>query len=131
LRLLVPSVAAVIRDREGRLLLQQKGDSEGRSLPAGAIDPGEPPEEALRREVLEETGLVVTEAVLLAALGGKDFRHTYSNGDQVEYTVLVYQCHVDGEPCSPEDAETVALEDLGRAAMPPLALPHPLTLLFD
>jgi 8-oxo-dGTP pyrophosphatase MutT (NUDIX family) len=89
--LLVPSVAAVIRDG-GRLLLQRKAGGEGWSLPAGAIEPGETPEEALRREVVEETGLRLREVALAAAVGGREFRHTYPNGDRVEYTVLVYRC---------------------------------------
>ena len=33
-RLLLPSVAAIIHDAEGRLLLQQKAGAEGWSLPA-------------------------------------------------------------------------------------------------
>jgi 8-oxo-dGTP pyrophosphatase MutT (NUDIX family) len=49
--LLLPSVAAVIRDEKGRVLLQEKSAWEGWRLPAGAIEPGETPEQALRREV--------------------------------------------------------------------------------
>ena len=57
--LLLPSVAAVIRNSDGRLLLQEKASGEGWSLPAGAIEPGESPAQAVRREVLEETGLTI------------------------------------------------------------------------
>ena len=41
--LLLPSVAAVIRNSDGRLLLQEKASGEGWSLPAGAIEPAESP----------------------------------------------------------------------------------------
>ena len=41
--LLLPSVAAVIRNSDGRLLLQEKASDEGWSLPAGAIEPAESP----------------------------------------------------------------------------------------
>ena len=41
--LLMPSVAAIIHDAEGRLLLIQKQDG-SYSLPAGTIEPGETPE---------------------------------------------------------------------------------------
>ncbi|AGS20299.1 NUDIX domain-containing protein [Rhizobium etli] len=54
--LLVPSVAAVIHDDEGNLLLQEKA-SEGWSLPAGAIEPGETPQEAVIREVWKRLAL--------------------------------------------------------------------------
>lgn len=50
--LLLPSVAAVIHDRKGNLLLQEKASGEGWSLPAGAIEPGETPQEAVMREVM-------------------------------------------------------------------------------
>jgi 8-oxo-dGTP pyrophosphatase MutT (NUDIX family) len=81
--LLVPSVAAVILDGEGNLLLQEK-HGEGWSLPAGAIEPGEAPVEALRREVLEETGLMVEPASIRGVFGGAAFRYAYPNGDVVD-----------------------------------------------
>ena len=40
---LLPSVAAAIRDSDGRLLLQEKASGQGWSLPVGAIEPGESP----------------------------------------------------------------------------------------
>ena len=39
--LLLPGVAAVIHDGDGRVLLQQRSDDGSWSLPAGAIEPGE------------------------------------------------------------------------------------------
>ena len=128
--LLLPSVAAVIHDDLGRLLLQNKGGSEGWSLPAGAIEPGENPEEALCREVLEETGQTVNRASLISAFGGKDFRHTYSNGHQVEYLVLLYRCSTDSVAKQPIDPETVELRYFDMIDLPRLGLPYPLDLLF-
>jgi 8-oxo-dGTP pyrophosphatase MutT (NUDIX family) len=48
--LLLPSVAAVIRDVKGRILLQDKASGAGRSLPEGATEPGQTPEQAIRKE---------------------------------------------------------------------------------
>lgn len=54
------SVGAVIRDKDGALLaLYRKKKPLGLSLPAGHIDPGETPADAIQREVYEETGLEV------------------------------------------------------------------------
>lgn len=128
--LMVPSVAAVIRDEQGRLLLQRKAGTEGWSLPAGAIEPGELPEQALRREVFEETGFKLLTVSLAGAFGGAAFRHTYPNGDQVEYTVILYHCEVQRPAVPPSDKETVELGYFDENDMPPLALPYPKAALF-
>ena len=60
----LPGVGAIII-RDGNILLVQRGREPLKgwwSLPGGLIETGEKIEDALRREVLEETGLVVREA---------------------------------------------------------------------
>ena len=51
--ILVPGVAAIIRDETGRVLFQKKQDGTW-SLPPGSIEPGENPAQAVVREVQEE-----------------------------------------------------------------------------
>lgn len=128
--LLVPSVAAVIHDAHGRLLLQERASGEGWSLPAGAIEPGETPEDALRREVLEETRLDVVPTRILGVFGGQDYRWFYANGDEVEYTVIVYGCAVIGEIAGDRDPETKSLRYFARREMPRLAVGYPAATLF-
>lgn len=93
--LLLPAGVAIIRNHQGQILLVCNADSGQWSLPAGGVEPTESPEAAVIREVAEETGLTVIKSQLVAALGGKQFRTTYSNGDEVEYTVCVFECEVD------------------------------------
>jgi 8-oxo-dGTP diphosphatase len=60
---IVQCVGAVITGPDGRLLLIQRGHEPGRglwSLPGGRIEPGETDQQAVVREVAEETGLTVT-----------------------------------------------------------------------
>jgi 8-oxo-dGTP diphosphatase len=67
----IPCVGAIVRDDQGRLLLIQRGhDPEaGRwSLPGGRVEPGESDAQALAREMLEETGLIVTPGPLVGAV---------------------------------------------------------------
>ena len=54
----IPNVpVAALIEREGRFLLVEEETSDGLKLnnPAGHLDPGESPEQACAREVLEET----------------------------------------------------------------------------
>lgn len=125
---LVPAVAAVIKDEAGRVLIVQT-TSGHHSLPAGAIDPGESPQQAVVRETREETGLQVRPVRLLDALGGEAFRITYPGGDQVEATVCVFACEIIGGVLHCDGTETVshrwvAPEEVARL----LALPYPASL---
>lgn len=54
------SVKGIVIDETGRFLLARKID-EGWELIGGGLNHGEDPIEGLRREVMEETGLVITE----------------------------------------------------------------------
>lgn len=58
----VQAVGAVVHDAQGRLLLVLRGREPAAgvwSIPGGKVEPGESREDAVRREVLEETGLRV------------------------------------------------------------------------
>lgn len=52
-------VSASVFDTEGKQLLVKRTDDHTWCLPCGWAEVGESPQESLRREVLEETGLVV------------------------------------------------------------------------
>jgi len=59
---LIPCVGAIITDDDGRLLLIKRGhepDAGLWSLPGGRVEPGETDEQAVVREIREETGLSV------------------------------------------------------------------------
>lgn len=128
--LLLPSVAAVVHDHAGNLLLQEKASGEGWSLPAGAIEPGETPQEAVIREVAEETGLVVSANNVLGVFGGREFRYTYPNGHRVEYVVTLFKCQVLQNGGAWTDNETKSLRYFAMHDMPSLALPYPVSALF-
>jgi 8-oxo-dGTP diphosphatase len=66
----IPCVGAVIKDEAGRLLLIKRGHEPAAglwSIPGGRIEAGESDQQALVREVREETGLAVRAGRLLGA----------------------------------------------------------------
>ncbi|WP_369142080.1 NUDIX domain-containing protein [Streptomyces sp. R44] len=95
-------------------------------LPGGGIDPGEQPVAALARELLEETGLELTDARLLDARTYAARRH----GVSWSLTALFYAVSLKGGPPavteidgSTDAAAWIPLADLGDDALlsPPAA----------
>jgi 8-oxo-dGTP diphosphatase len=123
--LLVPSVAAIVRDRAGRVLLVQH--VEGRwQIPGGAVDPGESPQEAAARECREEANIVVRIGEVLGAFGGDRYRATYANGDEIGFVPVVFAAElVSGEP-APDREETQAVGWFTAAEAEELEM-HPAT----
>lgn len=102
--LVVPAAAVFVSRGDGKLLLLRDSASGLWSNPGGAIDPGEDPAEAARRELHEETGLVAGHLTLLGAYGGDSFLVTYPNGDRSSYVVIAYgTCKVEGETALQKD----------------------------
>jgi 8-oxo-dGTP pyrophosphatase MutT (NUDIX family) len=123
--LLLPGVAGIVRDEDGRVLFIRRADDGHWGLPAGGIEPGESPAQAIAREVHEETGLVVRPARVAGVFGGPGFRHRYGNGDEVEWTVVVFECEVIGGALAPLDGEALELRYVAPNDSPPLQLAYP------
>lgn len=104
---LVPSVAVLVWDADGRLLLVRETETGRWQTIGGAIDPDESPREAAVRETLEEAGIVVGLDGIRDVLGGPQFRLRYRNGDLVSYVPTVFDAHVlEGTP-RPDGDETL------------------------
>lgn len=127
----VPSVAAVIRDQEKKILLVKSADSNVWGIPAGAIDLGETPEEAVVREVFEETGLQIINEKIIGVFGGKKFRYTYANGDEVEYLTVVFECRITGGKLKNQDGEISEIKYFNIEEMPSLAISYPKSIFIS
>lgn len=125
--LMMPGVAAVVFDREGRVLLHRRSDDGTWCLPSGAMDPGESPAAACARETLEETGLEVRPDRLLGVFA---LRHRYPNDDLVEYLVAVFRCQIVGGTLEARDGESTGFWWATREELREIPLPYP-TAIFD
>jgi 8-oxo-dGTP diphosphatase len=102
--LMLPGVSAVVRDDRGHFLLGRRSDNGSWGLPAGAVEPGEQPAEAVLREIYEETGIVAE----VDRVGGVALnRAAYANGDVCDYLNVWFRCRVvSGEPHVNDDEST-------------------------
>ena len=88
--LLLPGVRALIFDSRGDVLLQRRTDMPTWCLPSGSVELGETALEAVRREVREETALVVEEAEAMSIYTGPSQTITYPNGDEIQCFSLAF-----------------------------------------
>jgi 8-oxo-dGTP pyrophosphatase MutT (NUDIX family) len=120
--LFMPSAHVFIRDSDDRILLVRH--VEGRwQLPGGAVDPGEGPGAAARRECLEELGVPVELEGVAGVYGGPEHRFRYANGDEVGWVSTIFAARIVAGDAAPSDDEvdevdwfrTDELEDLPQS----------------
>ena len=105
----VPCVGAVVHDAAGRLLMIRRGHAPHAglwSLPGGRVEAGETAEQAIEREVREETGLEVR--------AGAPVGRVLIPGDAVVFDVVDLACTLTGpgdDPVAGDDAAAVVFAD--------------------
>lgn len=105
-------------DRDGKVLLQCRGDSRKWGFPGGAVEIGETPEMTAIREVKEETGLDVKVSGLIGIYTDSDM--AYPNGDQAHSICIAYKLEAVGGQLKCDDPETVDLQFFSLDEMPEL-----------
>ncbi len=105
------SRAIVLRNNQLLVMHRNKFGAEYLTLPGGNIEVGESPEQALYRELREETSIEITNpSFMILEHSGDPY------GDQ-----YIFLCeYVSGEPALHPDAEEVAINKLGKNLYTPM-----------
>jgi 8-oxo-dGTP pyrophosphatase MutT (NUDIX family) len=119
-----PSVSALIFDRQGRLLLQQRSDGGQWGLPGGSVEIGESVADAVVREVHEETGLTVSVRRLVGVYSEPGLQVVrYPSGHVWHYVNVCFECATRSGRLTTCD-ETLALQYFEPGRLPTTLLPN-------
>jgi 8-oxo-dGTP pyrophosphatase MutT (NUDIX family) len=110
----------LIEDKNGLFLTQKRVYPENTwSFPGGLMELGESAIETARREVYEETGLVIDNLQLVGVYSGSDHLCRAQNGDEWYVVTIVYTtCDFTGE-VKINDDESIAFEWVRLSSIPP------------
>lgn len=102
------AVTAVLFDEEGQVLLMRRRDNGLWGLPTGHVEPGESVTDAIRREVLEETGLEIEVTRLIGVYSDPNTQiMNYPDGRIVHFVTSCFECKQVGGALADETAESL------------------------
>ena len=108
----------IVEDPEGRVLLQLRSDNHCWGYCGGSIEPDERVEDAARRELYEETGLIAEELELFGVWSGPELHYVYPNGDEVSNIDIVFLCRNFSGELRPQPGEVEALRFFAPQEVP-------------
>ena len=104
--------AVIIRNEEGKILLQERTDRNKWGLPGGCQELGENLRQTAVREAYEETGIELdsNKLILIDTLSGESRKNSYPNGDIVYNNTSLYLADITNNYKLKGDSETKRLE---------------------
>ena len=90
--LLMPASSVLVINDRNQILLQHRRDNGYWGYPGGSTELFEDMEDAARREVLEETGILCGSLDFFTLKSGESRHFFYPNGDEVSVVEAVYIC---------------------------------------
>ena len=85
--------ASVIIYNDNKVLLQQRRDNNYWGYVGGYVKVGEIVEEAAKREMFEESGLIAEFLGLFGVFSGPELHHIYPDGNEVHIIDIVFTCN--------------------------------------
>lgn len=89
--ILTAGTAILVFNEKEEILMQLRTDYDAWGFLGGAMELGESFLETAKRELEEETGLIMHDAKLLEVMSGKDTFREYPNGDQLYDITAIYE----------------------------------------
>ena len=117
-KIIIVYAGGCIFNENGEVLLQKRADCNKWGFPGGAIELGETPEIAAKREVKEETGLDVEVGNLIGIYTDSDV--ICANGDKVHSICIGYEMSIVGGELICDENETLELKYFSLNDMPEL-----------
>lgn len=111
----------IIVEYDNQILLQHRSDTNDYGTPGGNVELDEKIMDAAKRELFEETGIVVHELSLFGIYSGEPQVTIYPNGDITYYVVIVFYTKLLKQPPLFKNEESH-----GLAFYPKDQLPKPL-----
>ena len=105
-------------DEQDRVLLERRADDGTWCVPGGSMELGETPEEAARRECLEETGLLAKDLCFFNMQAGEKRHFTYPNGDEVYALDINFVCRSYEGTLKRQEEEVLQLQFFGKSELP-------------
>ncbi|MBO1511215.1 NUDIX hydrolase [Metabacillus bambusae] len=86
------AAGALVLDEHNRLLLHKRSDNEYWGVPGGFMELGESAEETARRELYEETGIILGEMELFNVYSGNGRKQILENGHKFYDVIILFKC---------------------------------------
>ena len=108
--LLQCGAGVIVENEKGEILLIRRTDNGCWGYAGGSVELDEKVEDAAKRELFEETGLIAQELELFGVFSGKDLHYTYPNGDEVSNIDIVYTCRKYSGTLKMQESEVADLQ---------------------
>ena len=108
----------IVEDPEGRVLLQLRSDNHCWGYCGGSIEPDERVEEAAKRELFEETGLIAEDLELFGVWSGPELHFIYPTVDEVSNFDFVCLCRKFSGELTPQAGEVETLRFFAPEEVP-------------